>query len=307
MVAVVVIGGAGFLGGRLIPRLVDQGDKVRVIDVVSPDGATRLRNRMSFIEYRWQSAVDLIPEDVAGFDVVVFLAAQADVPLGIRSPLFTFQQNVMPVVHYMHLVSTQTNPPPRTIYMSSESVYGVVPRELQPIKEDAPLNPTNAYAVSKLCAEAVVRAYATQYGLPYTILRSTTLYGPNSRTKQVVPIFIRQALAGKPITIEGDGSQSRDFNYVDNMVSGIIHALARPEVKGTFNIGSGREVSIKELAELIVKLADSSSEIQTGPWRPGEQGVQLAVDIGKAKRELSYWPDHSLEHGLVETVRSLMA
>jgi UDP-glucose 4-epimerase len=300
-----VIGGAGFVGGNLVNRLVSDGHLVRVFDVVPPDAATRLKTVSSRIDYRWKSGLDLELEDIADLDQVCYLAAQADVPLGISSPRYTFQQNVMSTVRYADLLSKSKNPP-RTVYMSSESVYGVVPKEFQPIKEDAPLNPTNAYAVSKMCAEAVVRAYAAQYNLPVTILRSTTLYGPASRTKQVVPIFIRQALQGKDITVEGDGSQTRDFNYVGNMVEAIRTVLGREFATGTFNIGSGREVSIAELAEAVIsavsRVADTSSKVTYGPWRPGEKGVQLSISIEKAKETLGYSPWMSLEEGLDTTV-----
>ena len=302
MATVVVIGGAGFLGGNLIPELLEDGHKVRVIDVVPPDGATRLAKVAKQIDYRWASVLDFDAEMLELADVVLYLAAQADVPLGISSPMYTFQQNVMSTVHYMHVLS-RLSVPPRTVYMSSESVYGVVPRVLQPIKEDAPLNPTNAYAVSKMCAESVVRAYAAQYEIPVVVLRSTTMYGPASRTKQVVPIFIRQALAGKDITVEGDGSQSRDFNYVGNMVSAIRRVLAQPAVTGTFNIGSNREMSIKQLAEAVIgsvrrTVGPTDSKVVFGPWRPGEKGIQLFVSSRKAAEQLGYEPQISLEHGL---------
>jgi UDP-glucose 4-epimerase len=309
---VVVIGGAGFVGGNLVPELIKGGHSVRVLDLVEPDGAVRLAPVMDQIEYRWQSMLDFSLDDLDSPDVVVYLAAQADVPLGISSPTYTFQQNVLSTVRYMHEISVLGNMAPRTIYMSSESVYGVVPKELQPITEEAPLNPTNAYGVSKLCAEAVVRAYAAQYDLPVTVLRSTTLYGPASRTKQVVPIFIRQALAGKPITVEGDGSQSRDFNYVGNLVSA-IHSVIAKQVNGVYNIGSGQEVSIKQLAEMVIYATSSytmlntnttmrTSKVTFGPWRPGEKGVQLNVSIDKARRELEYKPVFSLHEGLAKTV-----
>ena len=312
MAAIAVVGAAGFVGGNLVKALVSDGHRVKGIDLVPPDGATRLapvmdKKRDLEFEYVWKSALDLAEDDIDDVDVVIYLAAQADVPLGISSPTFTFQQNVMSVVHYMDLLTRPGIEPPRTIYMSSESVYGVVPKEFQPIREDAPLNPTNAYAVSKMCAEAVVRAYAAQFNLNATVLRSTTLFGPNSRTKQVVPIFIRQALQGKDITVEGDGSQSRDFNYVGNMIRGIYLALER-DIPGTFNIGSGREVSIKELAEKVIETVrglgvETESKVVFGPWRPGEQGVQLSVSIDKARDLLGYTPLLTLEEGLHETVR----
>jgi nucleoside-diphosphate-sugar epimerase len=306
MGAYCVVGGAGFVGGNLVQRLVTEGHTVRVLDVVPPDAAFRLKGIDH--DYRWQSTLDFHADDIEGMGAVIYLAAQADVPLGITSPSYTFQQNVMSTVRYFDELrrwKEAGHRVPRTIYMSSESVYGVVPKVLQPITEEAPLNPTNAYAVSKMCAEAVARAYATQYDLPLTVLRSTTLYGPASRTKQVVPIFIRQALAHKDITVEGDGSQTRDFNFVFNMVHGILLALDR-ELDGTFNIASGREVSIKELAELVIdavkKVSDTTSEVVFGPWRPGEKGVQLNISMKKAQNRLGYNPLYTLDSGLAQTV-----
>jgi nucleoside-diphosphate-sugar epimerase len=295
---ILVVGAAGFLAGHLIPALRKDGHVVTGMDLVPPDGLTRLRG--VDLKYVWKSVSDLLPEDLAGVDTVIYLAAQADVPLGISSPTYTFQQNVLNVVHYMHVVSQKANPP-RTLYTSSESVYGVIPRKQQPITEETLPNPTNVYGVSKFCAESVVRAYAAQYGLRAQILRSTTMFGEASRSKQVVPIFIRQALAGKDITVEGDGSQSRDFNYVGNMVHGIQLALAN-HVDGTFNIGSGLEVSIKEMAEAIIRLSGSSSQVHFGPWRPGEQGLTLQISIDKAREQLGYVPQVRFAEGLSRTI-----
>jgi UDP-glucose 4-epimerase len=307
-----VTGAAGFVAGNLIPKLVEAGHAVRGFDVVAPDGAWRIAKEVEAkqVDYRWKSTVDLESADLDGVDALVHLAAQADVPLGIASPRFTSIANIDSTLRIWDVLSKRKlegRPVPRVIHMSSESVYGVVPADRQPITEEVPGNPTNAYAATKLAAETIAKAYAAQFGLPLTILRSTTLYGPGSRTKQVVPIFIRQALRGQDITVEGDGSSTRDFNYVGNMVDGIGLALANPSALGTFNIGSGREVSVGELAQAAVdavnRLRATPSKVTYGPWRAGEQGVKLRISIEKARSVLGYEPRTTFEEGLAETVR----
>jgi nucleoside-diphosphate-sugar epimerase len=302
MSRVLVIGGAGFLGGHVINKIRLSGWKTRAMDVAPPEAAWRINDAIAAkdCEYVWKSAADILPEDFDDVSNVCYLGAIADVPLAIKSPIYTFQQNIFGPVHYMDVVSKLKNPP-RTIYMSSESVYGRIPAEKQPIIEETVLNPTNAYAASKASAEIIVRSFAEQFNLPVVILRSTTMYGPASRSKQVVPIFIRQALRGDNITVEGDGSQSRDFNYVMNMVHAIDLILNSKVKSGTFNIGSGVEITIKELAEHIIRISGSPSKVVNGPWRPGEQGIKLNVSIKKAE-SLGYKPIYSVEHGLSETI-----
>jgi nucleoside-diphosphate-sugar epimerase len=128
------------------------------------------------------------------------------------------------------------------------------------------------------------------------------MYGEGSRLAQAIPIFIRQATRNEPITLEGDGSQTRDINYVKNTANAILRALESPMTYGTWNIGSGKETSVRELAELIVKLTDSRSEITNKPWRPGERGLRLFLSIEKARKELSYVPQYSQEEGLGRTI-----
>jgi nucleoside-diphosphate-sugar epimerase len=301
MSGVAILGGSGFLGGHLVPSILETGRKVKVIDVVPPDGAFRLKPYMDKIQYSWKSAIDVKPEDFKDITDVIYLGSQADVPLAINSPLFTTNINVNSIVNYLETVSRMPNGP-RTIYMSSESSYGLIPIERQPITEEEVLNPVNVYGASKAAAEIFVGAYARQFNLPSIIIRSTTMYGGASRSKQVVPIFINQALKGKPITIEGDGSASRDFNYVKNSVHGIMKILNEPKAKGIYNIGSGVELSVKELAEHIIRISGSTSEISYGPWRAGEQGVRLNISIEKARREVGYEPLYTVEQGLTETI-----
>jgi nucleoside-diphosphate-sugar epimerase len=190
----------------------------------------------------------------------------------------------------------------KIVFMSSDSVYGYIPKEKLPATEDGPMNPANTYGASKAAAEMVIQAYNAQWGLPVMVLRGTTMFGEGSRLAQMIPIFIRQATRNEPITVEGDGSQTRDVNYVKNTANAILNALESPLKHGTWNIGSGKETSVRELAELIVKLAGSKSEITNKPWRPGERGLRLFLSIEKAEKELSYFPTYSQEEGLVRTI-----
>lgn len=304
---VLVIGGAGFLGSHLIPELLAKGHGVNVMDVIPQDAASKLAPvREQIGSYLWKSAVDVSSNDLEfAYDAVVYLAAQADVPLAITSPKWTYDQNVGGVLAVLEAIRKRSSfftTWPKLIYISTENVYGHVPPEKLPITEDYPFNPSNAYAASKAAAELLINAYATQFNMPAIILRSTTMFGENSRLKQAVPIFIRQALHNKPITLEGDGSQTRDFSYVGNTVEGIMLALEGGVTHGTFNIGSGQETSIKELAELVVKMTESESKIVETPWRPGEQGLRLSISIEKAKKELDYRPRFTFEEGLQHTI-----
>ncbi len=292
---ILVIGGAGFLGSHLVPALQDRGDVVTVQDIVSPDKAKGLGDA-----YRWKSLVDVVPEDLQGFDAVMNLAAQADVPLSISSPRWTFHQNLGGVLALLEAVRRTETP---VLTMSTENVYGRVPPDRLPAAENLPLLPTNPYAASKVAIEAIAHAYADMYDLDVTVVRSTTMFGERSRQNQVIPIFIRQALAGKPITVEGDGSQSRDFSYVGNTVDGILLAIERTEGWNVWNIGSGHEASILELAKGIIEATHSSSEIVHGPWRAGEPGLRLSVSIEKARKELDYEPRVSTHEGLERTAR----
>jgi dTDP-glucose 4,6-dehydratase len=316
-VNVLVIGGAGFLGSHLIPELIAEGHRVDVMDVIPQDAASKLAPVREKIGYLWKSAVDVSSSDLVYnvgessleidkwyYDAVVYLAAQADVPLSITSPKWTYDQNVGGVLAVLEAVR-KAKEKPKLIYISTENVYGHVPLEKLPITEEQPFNPSNAYGASKAAAELLINAYVEQFNLPAVILRSTTMFGENSRLKQAVPIFIRQALHNKPITLEGDGSQSRDFSYVGNTVHGILLALRGDVTHGTFNIGSGQETTIKELAELVVRLCQSESKIVETAWRPGEKGLRLSISIEKAWKMLSYKPVYTFEDGLTRTINWL--
>ena len=297
----IIIGGSGFVGSHLIDYLVKHNQRITVIDIIPADNATRLKPYMtSYIRYVWKSTHDIESNDLSDADYIIHLASQADVPLALSSPRYTYQQNVMGIVHLLEILRKVN--PEKVIYMSSENVYGDVIPEHVPIHEDEPLRPANPYGASKAAADLTCQAYAKSYGLPITVIRSGTLFGPNARLKQVIPIFIRQAVKGQPITIEGDGSQTRDFNYISNLVEGVITACSS-KAMGVFNMASGQELSIFQIAVAIIKAANSKSQIVHKPWRAGEQGLRLALDIRKAQSIFGYNPKISFEDGLRPTIR----
>jgi UDP-glucose 4-epimerase len=302
----VVIGGAGFLGSHLVPFLLEAGHEVAVQDVLPGEIATRLKGVMKEISYRWKSALDVTADDLDPYDYVVHLAAQGDAPLAISSPKWTYNLNLDATMAVLeaarHRVNKGQGDSFKLLYMSSDSVYGRVPPERLPATEEEPMHPANTYGASKGAAELLIDAYVSQWNVPIMVLRSTTMFGEGSRPSQAVPIFIRQALKGEPITIEGDGSQTRDINYVKNVAKAILKALRSPRSKGTWNVGSGREISIKELAELIIKITGSKSQIVSKPWRPGERGLRLFLSIEKAKNDIQYTPIYSQQEGLERTI-----
>ncbi len=301
-----VIGGAGFLGSHLVPLLIQAGDQVTVQDIISVEAAMKLKHLTKEVKYSWKSALDSTKEDLEPYDRIVHLAAQGDAPLAASSPKWTFSLNLDATLAVLeaarHRLIAGHSSPFKIVFMSSDSVYGYIPIEKLPVTEDGPMKPANTYGASKAAAEMLIHAYRTQWNLPVMVLRSTTMFGEGSRLAQAIPIFIRQATRNEPITLEGDGSQTRDINYVKNTANAILSALDSPMTYGTWNIGSGQETSVRELAELILKLTDSRSEITNKPWRPGERGLRLFLSIEKARKELSYVPQYSHEEGLGRTI-----
>jgi len=294
-----ITGGSGFVGSHLVEHLIEKNQNVTVADLMPPSNSNKLVPYFDKIKYLWKNMNDLQEKDFENIDYVIYLAAQADVPLAISSPRYTFDINVMSLVHVLELL--RSKPKTKLVYMSSKNVYGKVPEDKIPIIEDETLRPTDPYGASKAAADLTCQSYSKAYNLPITILRSGGIFGPRSRPAQVIPTFINQALKNEDITIQGDGSQATDFNYIMNLVEAIILA-AEKDVNGIYNISFGEEVSIKELAKLIIEMTGSKSKINYLPWRPGEKGMKLALSIEKARKELEYHPKVSLKNGIQKTI-----
>lgn len=298
---VFITGIAGFLGAHLARRFLSEGWEVEGADLVPPDQAWRLRGIK--VGYLWGSLQDL---KTIRAPYVVHCAAVADVPFALSSPFYTAQQNILGTVSLLEacLRNKKQSPMQRVLIMSSESVYGLTSRV--PIPEDTPMNPTNIYGASKAAEELVARAYYYSHHLPVVVVRCSTLYGEGMRKTQVIPIFLAQALSNHPITIHGDGSQTRDFVYVEDLTRGIENALLLPGTAGdVYNIASGREISIKGLAELCIAITGSSSHVEHLEQRTGEQGLRLVLDTTKAQQVLGYHASVSLQDGIKKLATSL--
>ena len=289
-----ITGIAGLVGSSLAKDALQNGWDVAGIDLIPRSSASRLNGLK--LDYSWGSCQDITPKAFVGARYVVHAAAVADVPLALGSPSYTLQQNVMGTLALMQAcLEAQVE---RVIIQSSESVYGKANGR---IIETTPLSPVNIYGASKAAQEMVALSFWESYQLPVVVLRSSTLFGPGMRANQVVPIFLRKALAGEPITVHGDGKQSRDFNYISNLIDALRMVLGpEPWLEGgdIFNISGDNEISILDLAQKCIEVMGSKSTIIHLPQRVGEQDLHLVPDCHKAFVRLGYQPKVSFDEGL---------
>jgi nucleoside-diphosphate-sugar epimerase len=184
---------------------------------------------------------------------------------------------------------------PHFLHISTSSVYG----QFATGDENSPLAPVSPYGITKLAAEHLVQAYSANFGLPTTILRLFSVYGPGQRPDMGYHIFIDRILKGETITIDGDGTDSRSNTYVLDVVQGLVRAFEQPEQSAgeTFNIGGGEEVTVLQVLEMLQELSGMEARTTHGPRRPGDQR-RTAADITKARERLDYAPQTTLIEGL---------
>jgi UDP-glucose 4-epimerase len=286
-----VTGGAGFIGSNVAEALVRRGDRVRVLD----DFSTGRRENLASL-----SGVDVVEGDlrdpvavrraVAGVDGVFHQAALRSVPRSVDDPLSSNEVNVTGTL--VLLLACREARVRRLVYASSSSVYGDDPT--LPKVETLPTQPISPYAVSKLAAEHYCQTFARLYGLETVSLRYFNVFGPRqnpeSKYSAVIPRFLAQALAGEPLEVHGDGEQSRDFTYIDNVVRGNLLAMETPGVSGeVFNIACGTRHSLLAIADAIADFLDRKLPRAHVASRPGDVRHTLA-DIAKAERLLGYRP-----------------
>jgi UDP-glucose 4-epimerase len=307
--AVVVTGGAGFIGSHLAEELLKRRYKVIIIDDLSTGKLENIRplikgegsgNRVEFVH---GSIIDLplLKNVFQGVDYVFHQAAIPSVPRSIENPRATHEANTTGTLNV--LLATRDNGVKKVIYASSSSVYGDTPT--LPKNEDMSPNPQSPYAVTKLAGEYYCWVFHQVYGLPTVCLRYFNVYGPRqdptSQYAAVVPKFTRRVLDNKPPIIFGDGEQTRDFTFVKDAVEANILAT-EGHATGVYNIGRGERVSINRLAELVIKIVGNSVKPVHEEPRPGDIRHSLA-DISRA-RQFGYNPRYNLEEGLRETIGS---
>jgi UDP-glucose 4-epimerase len=301
-----VTGGAGFIGSHLAERLWGDGHRVRVLD----DFSTGKRGHLAFAEGSDRLEIvegdvtdpAAIREAVRGASVIFHQAAMRSVPRSVDDPLGANQNNVTGTLNV--LVAAQRAGVRRVVYASSSSVYGDRPD--LPKREDQAPAPVSPYAVSKLAGEHYSAVWSRLYGVETVGLRYFNVFGPRqdpaSQYAAVIPRFIQAALAGQPLEVHGDGTQSRDFTYVDNVVEANLLAAAASEVNGeVMNVGCGSRVTLLEIIRLLETMLGRPLKRRHTARRAGDVDHTQA-DIGKAKRLMGYTPLVEFEAGLRRTV-----
>jgi nucleoside-diphosphate-sugar epimerase len=299
-----VTGGAGFIGSHIVARLLTQGEKVRILDDFSTGKWSNLegfRNDVEVVEGDLRDPAALA-RAVRGCDVVYQQAALRSVPRSIDDPRANNDVNVTGILNL--LIAAKEAGVRRVVYASSSSVYGDDPT--LPKVEDQTPRPISPYAATKIMGEYYCRIYSQLYGLETTSLRYFNVFGPRqdpeSRYAAVVPRFITAALADEPLEIHGDGLQSRDFTYIDNVVAANLLAGEAPGAVGeAFNIACGARFSLLDTVEAIEKGLGHKVKRQHVESRAGDVKHTLA-DIGKARRLLGYEPKVAFAEGMARTV-----
>jgi len=301
---ILITGGAGFVGSHLADRLLETGTDVRVLDNFSTGSRGNLAGHngdLDLVEGDIRS-LDQVRNAIAGCDAVLHQAALPSVPRSIADPLTTHATNATGTLNV--LLAARDADVARVVFASSSSVYGAV-AEL-PKHESMPTLPISPYAAAKLAAESYCRAFHEAYGLETVALRYFNVFGPRQDPASiycaVIPRFIAALEAGQSPLIYGDGEQSRDFTFIDNVVDANLAALDSPGVGGSvFNIACGEQITLNELAYELQLQMESDVAVTHGPSRPGDIRHSLA-DVDRARLALGYEPRVSFAEGLQRTV-----
>jgi nucleoside-diphosphate-sugar epimerase len=307
MARVLVTGGAGFIGSNLVRALLERGDEVRVLDNFSTGYRGNLDDiDIDIVEGELRS-YERVHNAVRGTEVVYHLGALGSVPRSVQDPLTSSAVNVEGTLNV--LLAARDEGVRRVVFSSSTSVYGSSPT--LPTTEDAPVDPISPYGVAKLAAERYCVSFSRVYeSFETVVLRYFNVFGPRqnpfSQYSAAIPRFITAIANGSPITVYGDGEQSRDFTYVANVVAATISAGHAEGASGEiFNIANGKPATLNHVAETIGAILGKPVEREHLPTRAGDIRDSWA-DLAKAERILGYAPETSLEEGLRLTIESLV-
>jgi UDP-glucose 4-epimerase len=297
---ILVTGGAGFVGSAVTRRLVDAGARVTVLDDLFTGKADAIPTGATLVQGSVTDS-DLVKELVSDHSLVLHLAAR-NIIASTANPLDDYATNIGGTLNV--LLAAQASKVDRVVYTSSASVYGN-PRSI-PINEDDSIWTLSPYAVSKLGGENYCTAFAESYGLRVTTVRYSNVYGPGQRPDNpysgVVSKFMVDAHAGRPVSVHGDGEQTRDYTYIDDAVDATLTAAVHPRAEGeVFNVGTGIETSVNRLAEAIGEALGVDIDIQHIDRRDIDNIRRRVVNIEKIRRMLRWTPQWTLERGLAET------
>jgi len=301
---ILVTGGAGFIGSHTVDALVVSGaDEISVLDDLSTGKRRQLNAKATFYQtdLRDAAAVAAIVEKVRP-ETIFHLAAQMDVRRSVADPAFDAQVNVVGFVNLME--SARKHGLKRVVFSSTGgAIYGE--QDEFPCTEDHPKRPVSPYGVAKLATEAYLFFYKVEYGIDYLALRFGNVYGPRQDPHGeagVVAIFCGRILDGKPVTIYGDGTQTRDYVYVGDVVRAVV-AAGKSNASGiAMNIGTGLETNVNELYSTLAGIADFPTKAEHAAARPGEQ-KRSVISPARAGKELGWRPEKKLAEGLEETFK----
>ncbi|TXT54877.1 MAG: putative UDP-glucose 4-epimerase [Candidatus Thorarchaeota archaeon] len=302
---IVVTGGAGFIGSHIVDYLLVHNAIVTVIDDLSNGTETNLEGWKTHNNFLLQrkdirnSAT--VYEVLKEAEIVFHEAAKVSVPFSTKHPCLTMDVNSQGTAILLN--ECRKRDVSKIVVASSSSVYGDTP--VLPKIETMPTNPLSPYAASKLAGENLAIAFSKTYGMDITALRYFNVYGPRQRSGSyagVISVFINQALDNRPLTIEGEGEQTRDFTFVKDVVKCNILAALEEKSKGeVYNVGGGSRITILELAKKIKEIVGSSSNLEFLPPRIGDVKDSLA-GIDKARKHLGYEPEYDIDTGLELTI-----
>jgi UDP-glucose 4-epimerase len=294
----VVTGGAGFIGSHLVEQLLAEGHEVHVVDDLSTGRLANLDGlrHEPRLHVHIADVADVVPllPIFRGADQVHHLAALADIVPSIETPLAYASANVDGTIAVLEAARRASVK--RFVYAASSSCYGIP--DAYPTREDAPCRPQYPYALTKYLGEQAVMHWAQVYGLPAVALRLFNVYGPRSRTNgtygAMFGVFLAQKLAGRPFTVVGDGTQSRDFTFVSDVADAFVRAAASDLAGISLNVGTGRPVTVNRIVELL------GGDVVHVPRRPGEPDCTHA-DVARIERLLGWRARVGIEAG-VETM-----
>jgi len=296
-----VTGGAGFIGSHVVDRLLAAGHAIDVVDNLST-GRRELAHpaaRLHAVDIRSPRLRAVFAETRP--DAVVHLAAQMDVRRSVADPLFDASVNVLGTLNVLECCRRAAVA--RLVFASSGgAIYGDC--ETVPTPESQPTRPASPYGVAKLAAERYIAAWAALTGSTAVALRYANVYGPRQNPlgeAGVVAIFSSRLVAGEPCLINGDGEQTRDYVYVEDVADATLLALGVPQTTDAINIGTGVESSVNDLYRRLAAVAGATPAARHGPGKPGEQR-RSALDAGLAKRLLGWAPATPLDLGLRKTL-----
>ena len=296
-----VTGGAGFIGSNLVEKLIRLGHQVVVLDNLSTgrlSNLNKVKSKIEFVEVDITNRKKSIDDYFNDIDWVFHLAGLADIVPSIKNPDSYFQVNVKGTLNILE--ASKKAKIKKLIYAASASCYGIP--DDYPTDEKSKIDPQYPYALTKLLGEQLVLHWAKVYHMPNVSLRFFNAYGPNSRTTgaygAVFGVFLAQKLAKKPLTIVGDGKQTRDFIHIFDLVDIVVRVAENGELGEIYNVGSGQETSISTVADII-----GGNKVKI-PKRPGEPDRSLA-DISKIKSHFNWQPKIAIDEGIKMLLKNI--